>query len=43
VKLFAVFFKHMGKIKGEILPYQAVFFSFGIQAKADQFFFYGVH
>lgn len=29
-------------MKGEDLPYQAVFFSFDIQAKADQFFFYGV-
>lgn len=29
-------------MKGENLPYQAVFFSFDIQAKADQFFFYGV-
>lgn len=42
MKLLAVFFKHKGKMKGENWPYQAVFFSFDIQAKVDQFFFYGV-
>lgn len=36
------FFKHKGKMNREHLPYQAVFFSFDIQTKADQFLFYGV-
>lgn len=30
------------QVQGENIPYQAVFFSFDAQAKADQFFFYGV-
>lgn len=42
MKRLAVFSEHREKMKGENLPYQAVFFSFDIQAKADQFFFYGV-
>lgn len=42
MQLLTVFFKHKGKMKDENLPYQAVFFSFDIQAKADQFIFYGV-
>lgn len=42
MKRLAVFSEHREKMKGEDLPYQAVFFSFDIQAKADQFFFYGV-
>lgn len=40
MKQWAIVFKHTGKMTGENWPYQAVFFSFGIQAKADQLFFY---
>lgn len=36
------FLQARGRMKGENLLYQAVFFSFDTQAKADQFFFYGV-
>ena len=42
MKQLAVFSKHRGEMKGENLPYQAVFFSFDIQAKVYKFFFYGV-
>lgn len=42
MKPWTLFFKPKGEMKDKELPYQAVFFSFDIQAKADQFLFYGV-